>query len=951
MSFAVGSLVKARGREWVVLPDPRNTDDLLLVRPLVGTDEEATGIYLPAEPEPVGPAGFPPPDPDSELGNHRSGALLRDAMRLALRSAAGPLRSLGQIAVEPRPYQLVPLLMALRLDPVRLLIADDVGIGKSIEASLIARELLDRGEIGSLSVLCPPHLAEQWQRTLMDQFQIDAALVLPGTVRRLERRAGLGQYESLFAHYRHTVVSLDYIKSERHRHLFLQDSPDLVIVDEAHTCAASDDRRGARHRRHELLQALAKDAERHLLLVTATPHSGKDSHFRSLLGLLDSDLATLDLDGEVNRRNRERLARHLVQRRRGDLTRYLDADTPFPTREAFENSYHLTPDYRQLFDEVLDYCRERVAHGDLAGHQQRVRWWAALALLRALSSSPAAAATSLRNRSAAADTDTIEEADAVGRDQIFDLDQKSPEGADVAPGGQVADEDADEPGALDDRRRLLDLADRIESLGGDFDPKLQHAIELVRDLVQKGFSPIVFCRFIPTVHYVAGHMAKQLPGVTVAPVTGESHPYAREREVEALGEAKKRVLVCTDCLSEGINLQHHFDAVLHYDLSWNPTRHEQRDGRVDRYAQPKDVVRTITYFGEDNPIDGIVLRVLLRKHEQIRRDLGISVPVPIDSREVLEAMFEGLVLREHHTAHPEQLDLDFIEEDREQVARRWDLEADREKRSRSLFAQNTINEKEVAAELDAARAVLGDASQAQAFLSEALPELGVSLDIGSDGTWAFDLSEAPRALREAVGVSQLVGATEADGGAPRLVRAHPLVRATADYVWHAALDPHIPGPARRCCVIRTREVATRTTLLLLRMRFHLGTRDRSGNPLPLLAEEVVITAFTGAPERATWLDEDAARALLDLEPSENTLPDLARRHLRGLLAGLPSLRDALIKRAHEHGERLRVAHRRVREATTRRRGGKVTVEPRLSDGDPPVDLIGAYVYLPVAGSS
>ena len=103
------------------------------------------------------------------------------------------------------------------------------------------------------------------------------------------------------------------------------------------------------------------------------------------------------------------------------------------------------------------------------------------------------------------------------------------------------------------------------------------------------------------------------------------------------------MLVCTDCLSEGINLQEHFDAVVHYDLSWNPTRHEQREGRVDRYGQPKAIVRALTYYGTDNRIDGIVLDVLLRKHQTIRNSLGISVPVPVNTAAVFEAIFEGLL--------------------------------------------------------------------------------------------------------------------------------------------------------------------------------------------------------------------------------------------------------------------------------------------------------------------
>src|SRR5436305_4883577 len=188
MSFAVGSLGKAGGREWVVLPE--SDEQMLVLRPLGGTEDEVAGIFMPLER--VDSARFELPDP-AQLGDYRSCRLLRDAVRLAFRSSAGPFRSFGHIAVEPRPYQLVPLLMALKLDPVRLLIADDVGIGKTIEACLIARELIDRGEVSRLAVLCPPQLAEQWQAELQDKFHLDAALVLASTASALGRTCNASQ--------------------------------------------------------------------------------------------------------------------------------------------------------------------------------------------------------------------------------------------------------------------------------------------------------------------------------------------------------------------------------------------------------------------------------------------------------------------------------------------------------------------------------------------------------------------------------------------------------------------------------------------------------------------------------------------------------------------------------------------------------------------------------------
>ncbi len=299
MTFAVGSLVKARNREWVVLSNLN--ENLLLLRPLGGNDDEITAILQTIEK--IEPATFSLPDP-AKLGDFNTSRLLRDAVRLGFRNSAGPFRSFGRIAVEPRQYQLVPLMMSLKLDPVRLLIADDVGIGKTIEAALIARELLDRGEIRRLAVLCPPHLAEQWQSELANKFHIDAEVVLSSTANKLEKKCNPGQ--SLFELYEHTIVSLDFIKNDNRREEFARNCPEFVIVDEAHTCADISQTQSGRQKRHQLLKTLAKDPNRHMVLVTATPHSGKDDAFRSLLRLLNEEFINLpqDLSGEHNEKHR-----------------------------------------------------------------------------------------------------------------------------------------------------------------------------------------------------------------------------------------------------------------------------------------------------------------------------------------------------------------------------------------------------------------------------------------------------------------------------------------------------------------------------------------------------------------------------------------------------------------------------------------------------------------------
>jgi superfamily II DNA or RNA helicase len=940
-TFAIGSLVTARGREWVVLPD--SEPDFLIVRPLGGTDEEVTGIHLALER--VEPATLAAPNP-ADPGDYRSARLLRDAVRLGFRASAGPFRSFGRIACEPRPYQLVPLLLALRLDPVRLLIADDVGIGKTIEACVIARELLDRGEVGRLAVLCPPHLAEQWQRELEEKFSIEAELVLPSTARRLEAPCRLD--ESLFDIHPFVVVSTDYIKSDRRRDEFLRACPELVIVDEAHTCAAPIDQRGARHQRHSLLKDLAADSDRHLILVTATPHSGNEEAFRSLLALLDPEFATfpMDLSGAQNERHRKRLAGQFVQRRRVDIERYLDADTPFPEREEKEDSYKLHPDYHALFDHAVAYARGLVREQEGSEIRQRVRWWSALALLRSLASSPAAAAATLRSRASGLEGETVEEVDNIARHTILDaVGEETAEAGDVAPGSDTVPADSVD---TSERRELLAMAADADSLFGAKDNKLSKAISIVKVLVRDGFQPIVFCRFIPTAEYVASALRAELPrGTAVAAVTGLLPPDDREARIKELAKAERRVLVCTDCLSEGINLQDSFDAVLHYDLSWNPTRHEQREGRVDRYGQASETVRVVTYYGTDNQIDGIVLDVLLKKHKKIRTSLGISVPVPVDTEKVMTALLHGALLR----GDGSQLALDFASHDRETLEAEWEKAADREKRSRTLFAHDKLDPAEVASELQAVRRSIGSSVDVEGFVREVLAQHGAQIEEeGSrNGATAIYLNETPHAVRDAMGANGSGGPMKVRFSLPikegvlYLHRTQPVVQGIAGYVLDSALDDRmlVRAVARRCGAVRSRFVTERTILLLLRQRFCIEA-GRANHTQELLAEDWQLVAYRGTTSAPEWLSRDEAEGLLDAKPDANVAPDVARTHLERIIQTLPALDSHLTRIARERAEEIREAHRRVRKAA-RLASARLIVEPKL-----PVDVLGVYLYLPVA---
>lgn len=932
-----GTLVHARGREWVVLPD--STEELLMLRPLGGLDEEITGV-LPAV-EPVASATFRLPTTE-DIGDFTSGQLLRDAARLSTRAAAGPFRCFGRIAAEPRPYQLVPLMMALKLDPVRMLIADDVGIGKTIEASLIARELLDRGEIRRLAVLCPPHLAEQWQRELSEKFHIDAELVLSSTVQRLERDLPLGV--SVFERYPFTVVSTDFIKAPRRAEDFALKCPECVIVDEAHGCTLAGGVGRGRQQRYELLRQVSANAERHLILVTATPHSGNEEAFRSLLSLLDDSFMNLptDLDRAEREGIRRRLARHLVQRRRADIRHYLETDTAFPERKDKEATYSFSPAYRSLFNEILDFAREYVTEEEGGNRRQRVRYWSALALLRCVSSSPAAAAATLRSR-AAVDQAEGGDIDEVGRRTVLDHgDDDDTVALDFSPG--TATEGSREAS----RRKLLEFARRAEALDPANDHKLQGAADEVKGLLKEGFHPVVFCRFVDTAEYVARHLRGVLPNkVRVESVTGLLPPAEREARIETLvAEGGQFVLVCTDCLSEGINLQEHFDAVFHYDLAWNPTRHEQREGRVDRFGQEKPEVRVITYYGADNPIDGVILDVLIRKHKRIKSDLGVTVAVPGSSEQIAETLFEGALFREKTREGTRQLSLQFIDDlepKKQAIHAEWDNARDREKASRSRFAQHTLSPEAVAAELESVRSAIGRAEDVERFVRSVLQAANVPLEDRGKGLTVHLTSEAPRALRQAIGRDEpFTGRFDLPlpEGELYLGRTSPIVEGLAGWTLDQALDPVARDDrpiAARCGAISTSAVDTRTTLVVVRFRFHLKISGRDGETL--LCEEILPLACTGQPDAPQWLTPEEGERLLSARPERNLLPTAIEQQMTLLLPALPQLQMALEGVAHQRAAAQLEAHERVREASRTR--GRVSIEPVL-----PVDILGAFVLLP-----
>ncbi len=923
--FQTGDLVKARDREWIVLGKPG--EGLLRVRPLSGSEEDAVVIATALERTPVQPARFASPRSD-QLDTQDAARMLADALRLSLRRGAGPFRSAAHLGVEPRAYQLVPLLMAMRLDVKRMLIADDVGIGKTIEACMILREMLDRSEIERFTVLCPPHLVDQWVGELAEKFDIDAIAVTSARARSLER--GLAPGDTIFGVHPFTVVSLDYIKTDSRRASFAQSCPEFVIVDEAHTCVGGNEK--GTHQRFALLEVLAEKVGRHLLLLTATPHNGNQDAYARLLSLLHPDLeegADASAASAVER-YRRRLAQHFVQRRRPDIAGKWGEARAFATPMKKDAPYSLTGDFMNFQEDVLEYC-VGIANRVDGEKARRLAFWGTLALMRCVGSSPAAALSALRNRLGG-----LAEQDALGP-ILFDSDE-----------GEFADTDLEPATALDfeEAAELRSLITKAQVLVGNFsnDPKLRELIRWVTYLTkEKGARPVVFCRFINTAEAVGAALQAHFKKQKIEIITGRLTPEERRLRVEALADHPDRILVATDCLSEGINLQSLFNAVVHYDLNWNPTRHQQRDGRVDRFGQQASEVWSLMMFGENSIIDGAVIRVIKDKMERIQKETGVVVPVPEDSASVSNALMQAMLL---HSSRPRAQGMFDFGDAAVKLDDQWKNALEDARRSQTRYAQSTLKPEEVLPEWHRLRALLGGPDEVGRFTRRALRRLDVPLGEHQGALWRVHYDDMPQQLRERLAARRLTG-TRVIGfedsippDATHVGRTHPLVALLAETVSEGALDPasvDVKAALGRAGAWRTRAVDKITTVLLLRLRYKLTTSGRR----TLLAEEATALAFAPGLTEGFSLGAEAL-ALLEADASGDIEPSVIARQIDNALARIDGYQSAIAIHARARAAQLSEDHDRVK-AATRGEGATTEVEPVL-----PADVIGIYVLVPEA---
>lgn len=562
--------------------------------------------------------------------------------------------------VIPLPHQIHALSRAISGDRVRYLLADEVGLGKTIEAGLVMRELKLRGLVRRTLVVSPKGIATQWVAEMQTHFNEQFQLVLGDDIGTLQRLApGADHRSSAWSMFDQVIVSLDSVKpmdkrrgwtAERvaeYNHSRFEDlitaGWDLVIVDEAHRLGGSTDQVA----RYKLGRGLAEAAP-YVLLLSATPHQGKTDAFHRLMNLLDDD-AFPDMDSV----SRERVAPYVI---RTEKRKAIDADGKplFKPRRtqmapvAWESRHHLQ---QLLYEAVTDYVRE--GYNQALREKKRHIGFLMILMQRLVVSSTRAIRTTLERRLAA-----LKEGEQQASLRLAEL-ENGTEGSE-SPDDEMAElYDLDGQELLDELLKshvsalqsegshvetLLDAAVRCEQAGPD--AKAEALIEWVYELQAEENEPdlkvLIFTEFVPTQQMLKEFLEAR--GISVVTLNGSMDMEERKQAQDAFRKSH-RVLVSTDAGGEGLNLQF-AHVIINYDIPWNPMRLEQRIGRVDRIGQPKKV-RAINFVFEDS-VEFRVREVLEQKLSVIFDEFGIDKTGDVldsaQAGELFEDVFASAIL-------------------------------------------------------------------------------------------------------------------------------------------------------------------------------------------------------------------------------------------------------------------------------------------------------------------
>jgi superfamily II DNA or RNA helicase len=595
------------------------------------------------------------PDPDSFDHPKRLQAFL-DAVRWGAVSQADDkaLQSPFRSGIEIDDYQLDPVVRALSMPRVNLLIADDVGLGKTIEAGLVVQEMILRHRVRSVLIICPSSLQVQWKEEMRDKFGLEFRIIDSEAISQLRRKRGI--HVNPWSHFPRLITSIDFLKRERPLRTFRETLPagdqptyprayDLMIVDEAHNVAPSGRGKYATDSQRTLaIRSLGPHFE-HKLFLSATPHNGYRESFAALLELLDNQRFARAVTPDRNQ-----LDAVMVRRMKSELMERPDGSRRFAERNVEHLEVPYTDEERQAHKNLQRYSELRLKQATSDGERMAAEFVLKL-LKKRLFSSPAAFGITLEKH-----IDTVGKGKANGAAQR-DIAQYNDNGyADdnerEVESNEVVESASESlcPLLAEEKALLKQLSEYAAKTSQRPDCKAQTLIDWLKKTLRPGGKwneerVIIFTEYRATQKWLFDLLAREgfaadgrlemifggMPNDQREPIKAAFQTHPKESMV--------RILLATDAASEGVNLQNHCSRLIHFEIPWNPNRMEQRNGRVDRHGQKADEVHihhfvgrgfdTAKFSGKVGDLEGD-LEFLFRaaiKVETIREDLGKVGPV------------------------------------------------------------------------------------------------------------------------------------------------------------------------------------------------------------------------------------------------------------------------------------------------------------------------------------
>ncbi|TKB08840.1 DISARM system SNF2-like helicase DrmD [Desulforhopalus sp. IMCC35007] len=550
--------------------------------------------------------------------------------------------------VQMEEYQLAPVIRATKMPRVRLLLADDVGLGKTIEAGLVTQELIHSHRASRVLIVCPAHLKLKWVDEMAEKFGLEFKIIDRAAV--LKMRKEYGPSINPWASFPRLVTSIDYLKKEHPRRLFdeftrrkLEESPnnrpwDLLILDEAHNAAPSGKKHYVRDsERTSLLRSTTEQFE-HKLFLTATPHNGHTASFTGLLEILDNLRFSRGTDLD-----KAQLSAVTIRRLKEEITNP-DGTLRFPKRIIFPRNENLDPqlyvelksDEQRLFDLLREYTTSRLATADKRS-ERPLQFILTLLKKRTLSSPLALRESLIVHTNNAGLKDELEIGDSLfnsfeqkDAEDWSDDDEKEDnlEAATSAASKLITHLSNEEKAILQEMFKIVD--EQVNHYSVKADSKAAALIAWIDSNLRtdgdwNGERVIIFTEYKHTLNYLERILEKYDYRDATRVIIGGMNDSERQKindEFQApSSQTNVRILLATDAASEGADFQKYCRNLIHYEIPWNPIRLEQRNGRIDRHGQNADEVR-VHHFVFKNQEDSEFLKHIVDKVETIRHDLG-----------------------------------------------------------------------------------------------------------------------------------------------------------------------------------------------------------------------------------------------------------------------------------------------------------------------------------------